>query len=312
MVNPNLIVLAGANGDLGNRIARALIGRGAKVRAIVRPNMSSDQRHRLEALGLELVPADLLDREALARACTGAACVVSALNGLHDVIVDRQTVLIEAAAQAGVARFIPSDFSEDFTRTTPGRNRNLDLRREFMRVADRVPIRVTSVLNGAFMDMLGAEMPIVQPGIRRVLYWRSADQLLDFTTKDDVAAFTAHAALDQDTPRILRVAGDSLNARQIAAVMTAISPKPFRPLRAGGIGSLGLMIGAAKLIAPQRGEVFPAWQGMQYMRDMFSGEGKLQPLDNDRYPELHWTSIREHLAAKFGSAASGSGKGGSR
>ncbi len=312
MVDPNLVVLAGASGDLGNRIARALVGGGAKVRAIVRPNMPSDRRHKLEALGLELAPADLLDREALAQVCTGAACVVSGLNGLHDVIVDRQTVLIEAAAKAGVARFIPSDFSEDFTKTTPGRNRNLDLRREFMRVVDRVPIGVTSVLNGAFMDMLGAEMPIVQPGIRRVLYWRSADQLLDFTTKDDVAAFTAHAALDQDTPRILRVAGDSVNAKQIAAVMTAISPKPFRPLRAGGMGSLGLMIGAAKLIAPQRNEVFPAWQGMQYMRDMFSGEGKLHPLDNGRYPGLHWTRVHEHLASKFGLAAPLGTKSGSR
>ncbi len=145
-----------------------------------------------------------------------------------------------------------------------------------------------------------------------MLYWRSADQPLDFTTKDDVAAFTARAALDRDTPRILRVAGDSVNARQIAAAMTAIGPKPFRPLRAGGMGSLGLMIGVAKLIAPQRREVFPAWQGMQYMRDMFSGEGKLDPLDNGRYPELRWTGVREHLAAKFGPASARGGKEGSR
>ena len=111
-------------------------------------------------------------------------CVVSALNGLHDVIVGRQSVLLEGAVKAGVARFIPSDFSADFTRTEPGYNRNFDLRREFMVLADRAPIKTTSILNGAFMDMLGAEMPIIQKGIRRVLYWRSADQKLDLTTKD--------------------------------------------------------------------------------------------------------------------------------
>ncbi len=33
----------------------------------------------------------------------------------------------------------------------------------------------------------------------------------------------------------------------------------------------------------------PTWQGMQYMVNMFSGAGKLEPLDNDRYPELTWT-----------------------
>jgi len=61
--------------------------------------------------------------------------------------------------------------------------------------------------------MLGAEMPIIQPSIHRVLYWSDAEQLLDFTTKDDVAAYVAAAALDETTPRILRIAGDSVSAR---------------------------------------------------------------------------------------------------
>ena len=46
---------------------------------------------------------------------------------------------------------------------------------------DEAPIKATSILNGAFLDMLGAEMPIIQPRIRRVLYWHDADQVLDFT-----------------------------------------------------------------------------------------------------------------------------------
>jgi hypothetical protein len=55
------------------------------------------------------------------------------------------------------------------------------------------------------------------------------------------------------------------------------------------------MIRIAKLVAPQPTEPFPPWQGMQYMRDMFSGRGKLQGLDRERYPNLVWTSVREHL-----------------
>ena len=41
---------------------------------------------------------------------------------------------------------------------------------------------------------------------RRVLFWSSADQVLDFTTKDDVARVTALAALDDDAPRVVEVA----------------------------------------------------------------------------------------------------------
>ncbi len=135
------------------------------------------------------------------------------------------------------------------------------------------------------MDMLGAEMPIIRQGIRRVLYWRDAEQLLDFTTKDDVAAYTAAAALDDTTPRLLRIAGDSVGVREIAAKMTEVSGRRYRPLWAGSIGLLGA--------------AFPPWQGMQSMRDQFSGRVKLTKLDNDRYPGLRWATVHDHLKRLF-------------
>lgn len=292
------VALAGAGGDLGGRIAAALVGRGASVRALVRPNLSSAEQARIEALGTTVVPADPGDVDAMAAACAGAACVVSALNGLRGVIVDRQTVLLDAAVKAGVPRFVPSDYSADFTRTRPGENRNFDLRRAFMARVDRAPIQATSVLNGAFMDMLGAEMPVIQPAVHRVLYWGSADQPLDFTTKDDVAAYVAAVALDGTTPRILRIAGETLSARGLADALTAVTGKRYRPQWVGSLGVLSAMIGLARRVAPQPDEPFPAWQGMQYMRDMFSGRGALHPLDTDRYPELRWTSVAAMLAAR--------------
>lgn len=154
--------------------------------ALVRPGLKADERSRIESFGVASVPVDPADVSAMGAACAGAACVVSALNGLREVMVDRQGVLLDAAAQVGVPRFISSDFSADFTKTIPGQNRNFDLRREFMAMADRASINVTSILNGAFLDMLGHELPIIQRRIHRVLYWKDADQLLDFTTKGQV------------------------------------------------------------------------------------------------------------------------------
>jgi hypothetical protein len=57
----------------------------------------------------------------------GASTVVSALQGLRDVILDGQGALLNAAVAAKVLRFIPSDFALDFAKTAPGSNRNLDL-----------------------------------------------------------------------------------------------------------------------------------------------------------------------------------------
>jgi hypothetical protein len=213
------------------------------------------------------------------------------------VIIDRQSVLLEAAVRARVPRFIPSDYAADFRATRPGDNRDFDLRREFMSTADRAPIRVTSILSGAFMDMLGHEMPLLQPRIRRVLYWHDDDQRLDFTRKDDVAAYTAAAALDPTAPRILRIAGDSASARDIASAVTTVSGRRWSTLWVGSLGSLGLTIRLARRFAPSPGVPFPAWQGMQYMRDQFSGRAELTDLDNDRYPGIRWTSVREHLGS---------------
>jgi nucleoside-diphosphate-sugar epimerase len=296
-MDDSTIIIAGATGNLGGRIARVLRDRGASVRALVRHGTARERLDRLRALGVEITSVDLGNMSETTSACSGASCVVSALAGLRDVIVEAQTLLLDAAITAGVPRFIPSDFSIDFTRFPPGENRNLDLRREFHGRLDRAPIAATTVFNGAFADMLTGQMPLILFKLRRVLYWGSADQRMDFTTVADTAAFTARAALDPSTPRFLRIAGDELNARELAAVASDVTGQSFRLLRAGGLGMLGLMIKIARTISPAEKELYPAWQGMQYMRNMLDGRAKLTPLDNDRYPDMEWTTARDVLSA---------------
>lgn len=293
-----LIVLAGATGDLGHRMALALLGRGAQVRALVRPGNTKPAVATLRAHGATIVEVDFNDPAALTRACAGAACVVSALSGLRSVIVDAQTQLLDAAVAAGVPRFIPSDFSIDYTRLPAGSNRNLDLRREFNRHLDRVPIQATSILNGMFADLLTGQAPLVLFKLKRILYWGSADQPLDFTTIANTAEYTAAAALDPTTPRYLRVAGEVATVRDLQAAASAATGQRFKLLRAGGLWVLKLMIKITRRLVPAKNEVFPPWQGMQYLHNMFTGLPKLAPLDNDRYPDIRWTSVREVLATR--------------
>ena len=291
------IVLAGASGNLGGRIARALRDRGASVRALVRHETPREKLERLRELGVTVASVDLRDAAQVTGACAGAACVVSALQGLRDVIVDVQTILLEAAIKAEVPRFIPSDYSIDFTKFPPGENRNLDLRRDFHRRLDQAAIAATTIYNGAFADMLTGQMPLILFQLHRVLCWGNADQRMDFTTMEDTAAFTASAALDSSTPRFLRIAGDELSARELAVVASEVTGKKFRLLRPGGLGTLGALIKVARAFASGEKELYPAWQGMQYMRNMFDGRAMLAPLDNDRYPAIHWATARDVLSA---------------
>jgi nucleoside-diphosphate-sugar epimerase len=297
MSSEHLIVLAGATGDLGRRIATALGRRQVNFRALVRPGTSDSMRGSLEAAGATILEVDYDDDAALKAACAGASCVVSALNGLRPVIIGMQSKLLDAAVAVGVPRFIPSDYSLDFTKTRPGDNRNLDLRRMFMVKIDAAPIRATSVLNGAFADLLTGQAPIVLHKRRKILYWGNADQPFDFTTKDDVANYVAEVAHDETAPRFLRIAGATVSPRQLAGIMTELTGERFGLWRAGGLRLLSMVIWVARLVTPQSDAVFPVWQGMQYLRDMSSGRGKLQPLDNDRYGNRHWRSAHDVLGA---------------
>lgn len=292
------IVVAGATGNLGGRITRALRERGARVTALVRHGASPAKVEPLLAVGATIASVDLSRESEVVSACAGASCVVSALSGLRDVIVDAQTVLLQGAVKAGVPRFIPSDYSLDFTKFPTGGNRNLDLRREFHERLSRTSIAATTIFNGAFADMLTGQMPIILFKLKRVVYWGSADQRMDFTTVDDTAAYTARAALDPSTPRFLRIAGDELSARELAAVASEVAGTRFRLLWAGSLGMLGAMIKIARTIAPAENELYPAWQGMQYLRNMLDGRAKLAPLDNDRYPDMRWTKARDVLARR--------------
>ena len=290
------IVLAGATGDLGGRIARSLLERGAKVRAIVRPESNPTAVAALRQQGASVVAVDFESSNDLTQACVGASCVVSALSGLRPVMIDTQVTLLRAAVEAGVPRFIPSDFSIDFTKLPYGTNRNLDFRRVFYERLEQTPIAATSVLNGMFADLLTGAAPVVLVPLKRIVYWGDPDQPLDFTTIADTATYTAAAALDDTTPRFLRIAGDTLSARGLQAAAQEATGEPFHLLRAGGLDRFDKMIKLTRAVIPKSNEVFPPWQGMQYLRNMFSGRAKLVPLDNDRYPDVEWTTVREVLA----------------
>lgn len=294
MNEPNVdktIILAGATGQLGTQIAKYLIQSGAKVKALRRVGSKST----IAITGVELIDVDFNNKAELIKACSGGSCVVSALSGLRDVIVDTQARLLDAAIEAKVARFIPSDFSIDYTKLPVGSNRNLDLRREFKELVDNAPIAATTIFNGMFTDLLTGQAPIILKSIKRIMYWGNAAQPLDFTTVDNTAAYTALAALDDTTPRYLHIAGEIATIKDLQQTAEKAYKTNFKLLRLGGLGAFKKMISFTRFVAPQKNEIFPAWQGMQYMLNMFSGLSHPIKLDNHRYKNIEWTSIKDVL-----------------
>ncbi|WP_308287666.1 hypothetical protein [Cryobacterium inferilacus] len=182
-------------------------------------------------------------------------------------------------------------------------HRNFELRREFAADLAAAPIQVSSVLNGAFADMLTGTAAMIAFGRRKVMYWSSADQILDFTTKDDVARVVALVALDADAPRVVEVAGDRVTARSVAQTMSELTGTKFTLQFAGTTGTLSLLAKAVRRFSTATDAAFPAWQGMQYFVSMFSGQAQLRHVDNDRFGVHDWTTVRDVLAAHLASQA---------
>jgi uncharacterized protein YbjT (DUF2867 family) len=109
--NCGLILVAGATGDLGGAVARALLSQGKNVRVLVRPKSNYQP---LAQLGAELAFGDLKDRLSLNPACRGVETLITTANsakrgGEDNVIsvdLEGNRKLIDAAVEAGVKHFI--------------------------------------------------------------------------------------------------------------------------------------------------------------------------------------------------------------
>jgi hypothetical protein len=288
-----LILVAGATGNLGQKICRELIKRDAHVRAIVRD--SSKNIDALEKMGVEIFKANLSNEQALLDACKGAFCVVSAVAGLHDVIVDGQIKLLHAAIAAGVPRFIPSDFSSDFTLMPSGENRNFDLRKEFKEQLDQSPIKATSIFNGCFADILRYNTPLFNMPEKSIAYYDGkADWKIDFTTMDDTAAFTAMVALDDATPRNLCIASFRVSPNDLVRLSEQHKGSKFRLVLKGSMDDFSTYNKVQRAAHPEgESELYSRWQQSQYLYSMFLVHHAA--LDNDRYEGLSWSPVEENI-----------------
>ena len=293
------VALVGGTGNLGRLVAHALVDRGADLRLLVRPE-SRARAADLESLGATVVEGTLGagDERALADLLAGADAVVSAVQGGPDVLVDGQLRLLGAAREAGVRRLVPSDYSFDFFRLAEGANPNSDWRRQFASAAAdaRGGVEVVHVLNGCFLDrrvlfgFLGAID--LEQGVLHL--WGDGAEPMDLTTYADTAAYTAEVALDRDpVPRVFGVAGDVVDVPGLVRAYQEGSGASLRVEERGSLADLDALIAARQREAPEN---LYAYLPLMYWRAMLNGEGKIESLQNERYPSVRPTGVATYVA----------------
>jgi nucleoside-diphosphate-sugar epimerase len=294
------IALVGGTGNLGTLIANALLDKpDVQLRLLVRPG-SRDKIAGLEKRGAQVVEGSIGsgNEGVLASLCQGAATVISALQGGPDIIIDGQTQLLRAARDAGVKRFIPSDYSLDLFKAKPGHIMMSDWRRQFATVADaeRGNVAMVHVLNGGFLDrgVMFGFIRVIDVEKQTAFVWGDGKQPMDWTTYADTARYTAEVAVDErPAPRIFSIAGDVLDFEGIVAAYESGSGRKLRVERLGSLEELDARIDQLEKADPAN---IRAYLPLMYYRSMLNGEGKLGQLMNDRYPSIRPTTVREYVA----------------
>jgi uncharacterized protein YbjT (DUF2867 family) len=114
-----LILVAGATGKQGGAVARSLLDRGFRVRALTR-DPQKPEAQALTEQGAEVVQGDMEDRSAMDRLLEGAYGVFSVQNFWetgYDREVQQGKTVADAAKEAGVEHFVYSSVGSAYRET---------------------------------------------------------------------------------------------------------------------------------------------------------------------------------------------------
>lgn len=245
-----VILVVGATGTLGGEICRLLTQRAKPVRALVRNTSSPDRVAGLKSSGAEPVRGDLKDRRSLDAACRGASAVISTASStvsrqegdsIESVDREGQLALIDAAAAAGVKRFIMVSFPSvdvDFPLQSAKRAVEEQLRRSGMTYTILRPTFFTEV-------WLSPALGFDAPNAKAQIYGGGQNQI-SWISFQDVAQF-AVAALDNASARnaVIELGGpEALSpldvvrlAEQVTRQRFAVQHVPEEALRAQYAGA---------------------------------------------------------------------------
>lgn len=224
------VTVTGATGAQGGALTRHLLGRGHRVRALVR-DPQSPAAASLQAAGAELAVGDFDDPASLIRAARGAdaffAMATPFVLGGTETEVRQGTNLVDAALTADVAHVVYSSVaSADRGTGVPHFESKYAVERHLASSA----AAWTVIAPTEFLDMVLApwSLPALREGVLGVPV--PGDRPRQLTVVADVAAF---AGLVIENPerfvgRRVEIASDVVTGDELAAALARAAGRPIR------------------------------------------------------------------------------------
>ncbi|KAI1198667.1 NAD(P)-binding protein [Nemania serpens] len=203
-----LVLVAGATGNIGQKIIDSLLRRGHQVRALARnpDKLSPATTARLESF---VRSATYYDVAALDAACAGVDAVICAYNGSPELQVEGQLFLLRAVSRAGVRVFVSASWNADWRRQALGEHESYDAYHCFRRLAElSSTVRPHYIFSGILAEVLFSAPGRVSfspenhgvwdPEGRRVEVWGDLGCRWQWTSEADAAEFAVAVAERDD------------------------------------------------------------------------------------------------------------------
>ncbi|CAG8958128.1 hypothetical protein HYFRA_00000474 [Hymenoscyphus fraxineus] len=265
---------------------------------------------------IQLIQGDAFDLSKIhsfVKSCNVVICCYRSDYYLGDdnLMLDGQKNLIDACETEGVPKYIASDWTFDYTKIGLGEIPLKDamiLVKSYLETKDHV--KGVHILTGPFIEaMLHPILGIWDSAAVKFRYWGNGDEVLEGTTYEDAAAFTAAIALDESAVGVKRVLGGASSITQIAASYEKVyGIKP----ELESLGSLETLHQRVQELAAETPQNPGVYTPLLYQYYIMSGKTLVGPdLDNTTYPTVkaqNWEDFlrlhpKEYLDRSYESAA---------
>ncbi|HLY62243.1 MAG TPA: NmrA/HSCARG family protein [Terriglobia bacterium] len=219
------VVVTGSTGKQGGAVARGLLGRGHKVRAVTRdPN--SSQAKSLANAGATLVAASLEDTAAITRALEGATslfAMTTPFGGGTDAEIRQGAAAADAAKAAGVHLVFTSVGSANQQTGVP----HFDSKYEVEKHIARVGVRATILAPVYFMENLHFGKEQLAKGIYAAAL--PPTRTLAQVAVADIGAVAVRVLEDAGrfTGKRFDLASDELTGNDVVAILSRVTGRPF-------------------------------------------------------------------------------------
>ena len=214
-------LIVGATGHLGQEMVKACAAAGNEIHALVRPETRKDAKKMkgLEAARATLHEGDLKRYDSLLAACKAVDTVVSTIGGTE---IGDEPTLIKAVKEAGVKRFIPSDFGMDPAASGPNSCVLFDAKAMMHQAIKQASIPYTFVHSNGFFSywvrtlgdltkLMGDQLP---PAAANV--YGDGNVKGSFASIADIATVTARALNDANMQnKEVRIIANTLTQNEL-------------------------------------------------------------------------------------------------